>query len=180
MSKTMFQNSKGALIFAGATLFGAAIFAGSMGDEGPGAFVAPSNDRERGVSDESEDTEEAAPEEEAVFEDYAPAEDFGNMAFAEDEALIDDASGFDPEGFGTEPNGNTAIITPSNPSSAGRRPSGGPGSGRGPSKPSGSITRGGGSSAPKVAAPSTKPKVRFSRSKSNVQPNLNGIGDIGE
>ncbi|MCK0127102.1 hypothetical protein [Erythrobacter sp. F6033] len=173
----MFESSKVALAFAGVTLFGAAIFAGSMGD---GGFASPSAERERGVSDENEQVAEVTEEPETVFEDYAPAEDFGNMAFAEDEALIDDASGFSPDGFDANPNDQTAIITPSSPSRSARGPGGGPGSGVAPPKPSGSISRGGGSRAAAAPAPSKKPKIRFSRKKSNVQPNLNGIGDLGE
>ncbi|MEM7667165.1 MAG: hypothetical protein AAF250_15015 [Pseudomonadota bacterium] len=117
MSRLLFENSKAALGFAGAIIFGAVVFAGSngatdgQGDEGDGEVVR------------SETIANATP---SSAPSPAPQSQPFIADFASDEDLIDDASGFDPtpdiggEIISDEPSSSSSANTSSNRSGSGR------------------------------------------------------------
>lgn len=108
MAGNLFQSPKRAAIFVGMTMFSVAMLVGSEDNEG--ALVAAANGIQQegaGPSNipEVHPRDEGSREERAFDEDLArPIDD----AFASEEELIDDASGFDPtpeldEAFDTAP-----------------------------------------------------------------------------
>ena len=122
MSKSFFEQSKGALIFAGVTVFGAAVFAASMGDRGPMAYIPGAPEAEPQPS---------------VFSDYVSDEELGFSSFAEEEELVDNTDGASTAGFSTSPGQEMGEIIssggsepanpgPASPKASGRRPPPGP------------------------------------------------------
>lgn len=92
MSRTIFENSKAALAFAGLVVAGAAIFAATLGDRGIALTPEPTAERE------VEPEPDAKPAEGPSFADGTPAGDWYDQSRepAPIEELIDDARGFDP------------------------------------------------------------------------------------
>ncbi|MFL0355406.1 hypothetical protein ACI5KX_02915 [Erythrobacter sp. GH1-10] len=137
MSKSFFEQSKGALIFAGVTVFGAAVFAASMGDRGPMAYIpgAPEAEPDRGVVEEKP-AKQAEPQP-SVFSDYVSDEELSFSSFAEEEELVDNTDGASTAGFSTSPGQEMGEIIssggsepanpgPASPKASGRRPPPGP------------------------------------------------------
>ena len=107
MSRTIFENSKATLAFAGLVVAGAAIFAGTLGDRG--IAVTPEAAAEREV----EPKPAAKPSEGQSFADGTPAGDWYGQPRqpAPIEELIDDAKGFDPRpDRSTDPGSRDFII----------------------------------------------------------------------
>lgn len=92
MSRTIFENSKAALAFAGMVVVGAGIFAATQGDMT--ASLAEESAVERKVEPKVAATQPAA----SGFAEDAPGDDWYNPRTepAPLDALIDDARGFDP------------------------------------------------------------------------------------
>jgi len=109
MAKNMFQSPKGALIFVGSTLLGAALLVGSEDQEGALVVATSELERQRQITEMQNDfggpgasNPSASQTREAV--QRQSAQEPLSFEFSSDEELIDDTRGFDPtphdNGFG--------------------------------------------------------------------------------
>jgi len=101
MAKSMFQSPKGALIFVGTTMLGAALLVGSEDQEGALVVAASELERQRQITEMQNDfggpgggNPSAAQAGQNV--QRSPVQEPLSFEFSSDTELIDDTRGFDP------------------------------------------------------------------------------------
>ncbi len=105
MAKNIFQSPKGALIFVGSTMLGAALLVGSEDQEGALVVATSELERQREIAEmQNEFGDDSIVSQAQQNVRRRPVEEQPSFEFSSDEELIDDTRGFDPtpadNGFG--------------------------------------------------------------------------------